>query len=75
MRPRGNVTNTVYPGHERAGKELYKAKQGGHTETLVRYKRLRSPGIDSKESISPAYVASRARTFKCLWGPGIDSKE
>ncbi len=37
-------------------------------------KRLWSPGIDSEESISPAYV-TRARTFKCLWGPGIDAKE
>jgi hypothetical protein len=30
--------------------------------------------MDSKESIPPAFVA-RARTFKCLWGPGIDAKE
>jgi hypothetical protein len=35
---------------------------------------LRSTRIDSKEPIPPAYVA-RARTFKCLWGPGIDAKE
>ncbi len=30
--------------------------------------------IDSMEPIPPGCVA-RARTFKCLWGPGIDSKE
>ncbi len=30
-----------------------------------------------RKSIPPAYVAwrARARTFKCLWGSGIDSKE
>jgi hypothetical protein len=30
--------------------------------------------LGAQESIPPAYVA-RARTFKCFWGPGIDSKE
>jgi hypothetical protein len=40
-------------------------------------KRLRSPGIDSKELISPAYVAWRAGTSKRVVVPacqaGIDS--
>ncbi len=35
---------------------------------------LRSPGIDSKEPIPPAYVAW-AGIFKRVWGPGIDAKE
>jgi hypothetical protein len=34
-------------------------------------KLLRGPGIDSKESIPPAYVA-RARIFKRLWSPGME---
>ena len=40
-------------------------------------KRLWSPGIDSEESISPAYVVWRARARICkrLWSPGIDSEE
>ncbi len=38
------------------------------------FKLWRSPGIDSKKTISPAYVA-RARSFKLLRSPGIDSKE
>jgi hypothetical protein len=34
-----------------------------------------SPGIDSKESILPAYVPSRQSSiFYRLWSPGIDSK-
>ncbi len=36
------------------------------------FKLLRSPGIDFKESIPPAYVAW-AGIFKLLWSPGIDS--
>jgi hypothetical protein len=38
---------------------------------------LKGLRIRAQESIPPAYVAwrARARTFKCLWGPGIDSKE
>jgi hypothetical protein len=38
------------------------------------FKLLRSPWIDSKESILPAYVA-KAWIFKRLRSPGIDSKE
>ncbi len=38
------------------------------------FKLLMGPGIDSEESIPPAYVA-RARIFKRLWSPGIDSTE
>jgi hypothetical protein len=40
-------------------------------------KRLWSPGIDSEESISPAYVAwqARARICKRLWSPEIESEE
>jgi hypothetical protein len=34
---------------------------------------LRSPGIDSKKSIPPAYVAL-AGIFKPVWSPGIDAK-
>ncbi len=37
-------------------------------------KRLRSPGIDSNESIPPAYVAW-ARICKRIWSHGIDSEE
>ncbi len=37
------------------------------------FKLLRSPRIDTKESIPPAY-ATWARIFKRLWSPGIDSK-
>jgi hypothetical protein len=51
------------------------------TETVLPYraricKRLRRPGIDSKESIPPAYVACRAGTSKrgCRTGrPGCES--
>ncbi len=35
---------------------------------------FKEPGIYSKKSIPPAYVAW-ARIFKRLWSPGIDSKE
>ncbi len=38
------------------------------------FKLLRSPGIDSKESILPPLVI-RARILKRLWSPRIDSKE
>ncbi len=38
------------------------------------FKLLRSPGIDSKESIPPVYVA-RALNCKRLSRPEIDSKE
>ncbi len=38
------------------------------------FKLLRSPGIDSKESIPPAYV-TWALMFKLLRSPEIDSKE
>jgi hypothetical protein len=38
------------------------------------FKLLRSPRIDSKESISPAYVA-RAHICKRLRRPGIDSED
>ncbi len=43
-------------------------------------KRLRSPGINSKESVPPAYVAwragtsTRARICKPFWSPEIDSR-
>ncbi len=49
-----------------------------HSEPRTRIcKRLRSPGIDSKEPIPPAYEAwrARARIVKHLWIPRIDSKE
>ncbi len=43
-------------------------------EELEFSKRLKSPGIDSKESIPPAYVAW-VRIIKRFWSSGIDSKE
>jgi hypothetical protein len=35
----------------------------------------RTSGREKKSSAGKEQVESRARTFKCLWGPGIDAKE
>jgi hypothetical protein len=35
----------------------------------------RSMGARNRGGIGLSYRPARARTFKCVWGPGIDAKE
>jgi hypothetical protein len=49
----------------------------GYTKIIIFVGEFLKVSIADKdrEGIGLSYRPARARTFKCLWGPGIDSKE